>query len=188
MQATAYMFESAAAANRAALDTAGSRPDGGETPPEPAARIEAGEALPEWHVELSEDHPERLGIGDRVEFTKTITDDDVRSFAAASGDTNPLHLDDAYAETTRFRDSIAHGVLVGGLVSAALARLPGPVVYLSQDFEFRAPVHPGNRPTATIEIVEALGDDRYRLTTRVENDDETAIDGEAIVLIDDPPA
>jgi len=142
----------------------------------------------EWTAaELSEDDRSELGVGDRVEFTKTITDEDVKSFAAASGDTNPLHLDDEYAEETRFRGRIAHGTLVGGLISAALARLPGLVVYLSQDLEFHNPVRIGDRVTADCEIVEDLGNKQFRLTTQVTDGDETVIDGEAVVLIDEKP-
>ncbi|WP_193571762.1 MaoC family dehydratase [Haloarcula sp. JP-L23] len=179
------MLNSAAAANRAVVATVDSHSDRDGTASEPVARIEAGESLPEWRVEMSEDHQNKLSVGDHVEFTKTITDEDIKAFAAASGDTNPLHLDEAYAETTRFRGRLAHGVLVGSLISAALARLPGLVVYLSQDFEFHAPVYPNTRLTATIDLVEALGDGQYRLRTRVIHDEETVIDGEAVVLLDD---
>jgi len=178
---TTYMLNSAVAANRAMIGSAGG--DSADDVGASNDRIKAGESLPEWHTELSEDDPEALGIGDSVEFTKTVTEADVRAFATVSGDTNPLHLDADYAETTQFRECLIHGVLVGSLVSAALARLPGLVVYLSQDFEFHAPAYPGDRLTATIQIVENLGDGRYRLVTMVTNDDEkTIIDGEAIVL------
>jgi acyl dehydratase len=182
------VFNSVVAANRAAFAAFGVRPEDeadGETLP--AERIEADEDLPEWHVELSADHPERLGVGDRVEFTKRISDNDIKQFAAASGDTNPLHLDDEFASETRFRGRIAHGTLVGGLISAALARLPGLTIYLSQDLEFHNPVRPEDRLTAEIEIVEDLGDHQYRLTTRVIDDGDVVIDGEAVVLIDDMP-
>jgi acyl dehydratase len=180
------MFNSVVAANRAAFAAFGVQQDD-EDVAEPVERIEPDEDLPEWHVSLSEDHPDYLGVGDRAEFTKTISDDDVRQFAAASGDTNPLHLDDEFAEGTRFRGRIAHGTLVGSLISAALARLPGLTIYLSQDLEFHNPVRIGDRLTAECEIVEDLGDDQYRLTTRVLDEDEVAIDGEAVVLIDELP-
>ncbi|MBX0295861.1 MaoC family dehydratase [Haloarcula nitratireducens] len=184
------MFNSVVAANRAAFAAFGVQHDNNEdedvTEP-PAERIEPNEDLPEWHVTISEDHPDHLGVGDRVEFTKTISDDDVRQFAAASGDTNPLHLDDEFAEQTRFRGRIAHGTLVGSLISAGLARLPGLTIYLSQDLEFHNPVRIGDRLTAECEIVEDLGDEQYRLTTRVKSDDEVVIDGEAVVLIDELP-
>ncbi|MCU4801526.1 MaoC family dehydratase [Halobacteria archaeon HArc-gm2] len=182
------MFNSVVAANRAAFAAFGVNPseeDG--VVADPTERIEADEDLPEWHVELSEDHPDRLGVGDRVEFTKTISDDDVRKFAAASGDTNPLHLDEEFASETRFKSRIAHGGLVGGLISSALARLPGLTIYLSQDLEFHNPVHIGDAVTAEVEIVEDLGNDQFRLTTRVVDAGDVVIDGEAVVLIDDLP-
>ncbi len=185
-ETSTHMFNSVVAANRAAFAAFGVQQDD-EDVAEPVERIEPDEDLPEWHVSLSEDHPDYLGVGDRAEFTKTISDDDVRQFAAASGDTNPLHLDDEFAEQTRFRGRIAHGTLVGSLISAALARLPGLTIYLSQDLEFHNPVRIGDRLTAECEIVEDLGDDQYRLTTRVIDEGEVAIDGEAVVLIDELP-
>jgi 3-hydroxybutyryl-CoA dehydratase len=111
----------------------------------------------------------------------------VERFAAASGDTNPLHLDGEWAEETRFEGRIAHGTLVAGTISAALARLPGGVIYLSQDLEFRAPVRIDDRVTADVEVVEDLGEGRFRLRTTVESEGATVIDGEAVVLIEDVP-
>ena len=90
---------------------------------------------------------------------------------------------------TRFGGRIVHGTLVSGLISAALARLPGLTIYLSQDLEFLKPVEIGDRLTAVVEIVEDIGNGRYRLTTSVENEDaEPVIDGEAVVIIDEPPS
>ena len=186
-ETSSHVFDSVVAANRAAFAAFGVRPDEHGTGVETTERIEADEDLPEWHVELTAGDRSRLDVGDRVEFTKTIADEDVTAFAAASGDTNPLHLDDAFASQTRFRGRIAHGTLIGGLISAALARLPGLTIYLSQDLEFHNPVRVDDRITAECEVVEDLGNDQYRLTTRVVNDGEVAIDGEAVIMIDDPP-
>ncbi len=147
--------------------------------------VEAGTTRPEWDTDRTADDPSDLAVGDRVEFTKTISDEDVTAFAAASGDTNPLHLDEEYAEETRFGDRIAHGTLVSGLISAALARLPGTVVYLSQDMEFLAPVYLGDRVTADVEVAEDLGGGRLRLSTTIVNGEEPCIDGEAVVLVPD---
>jgi 3-hydroxybutyryl-CoA dehydratase len=60
------------------------------------------------------------------------------------------------------------------------------VIYLSQDLEFHSPVRIGDRVTAECEIVEGLGNDQFRLTTRVTNGDDIAIDGEAVIMVDDP--
>ena len=185
-ETSSYMFDSVVAANRAAFAALGVKPTD-EEKAVPTERIKADADLPEWHAETTAETPEDLSVGDRFEFTKTITDEDVHGFAAASGDTNPLHLDDEFAEKTRFRGRIVHGTLVGGLISAALARVPGLVIYLSQDVEFHNPVRIDDRITAECEIVEDLGKNQYRLTTRVVDGEEVVIDGEAVILVDGNP-
>jgi len=142
----------------------------------------------DWSFDSRVQSEGTVSVGDRVEFTKPLSDEDVRAFAEASGDTNRLHLDDAYAAETRFGARIAHGTLVAGLVSAALARLPGLTIYLSQDLSFLGPVRIGAEVTAVCEVVEDLGDDRYVLTTDVAADGEAVIEGEAVVLVDAVPA
>lgn len=142
----------------------------------------------DWDADTPDNDRETLSTGAVVEFTKPVTDEDITAFAEASGDTNRLHLDDDFADETRFDGQIAHGALVSGWISAALARLPGTVVYLSQDLQFRAPARPGTTLTATCEVIELLGDHRYRLSTRVDDDHgTTVIDGEAVVLLDELP-
>ena len=186
------LLEANQAANRAAFSVLGSPSangvdHGAETPePSPEDHLSGGVDLPEWDVERSVG--EELEVGDTVRFAKTLSQRDVERFAAATGDTNPIHLDDEWAEQTRFNGRIVHGILVSGLISAALARLPGGIVYLSQDLEFRAPVRLDDYVTAAIEVVEDLGGDQYRLRTTVTKDEDQVIDGEAVVLIDDVPA
>ena len=187
-ETSSHMFESVVAANRAAFAAFGVEPGDDESAAAPVTeRIEPDEDLPEWHAEMTAADRSELSVGDRFIFSKTLTDGDVRRFAAASGDTNPLHLDDGFAERTRFRGRIAHGTLVGGLISAALARVPGLVIYLSQDLEFHNPVRIDDRVTATCEIVEDLGNSQYRLTTKVTDGEDVVIDGEAVILVDELP-
>jgi 3-hydroxybutyryl-CoA dehydratase len=191
-ETSSHMFDSMVAANRAAFAAFGVEQSEladatGSESSAPTDRIQPDEDLPEWHAETTSDDPADLGVGDSVRFTKTITDGDIRRFAAASGDTNPLHLDEDFATETRFKGRIAHGTLVGGLISAALARVPGLVIYLSQDLEFHNPVRVDDRVTAECEIVEDLGNKQFRLTTRVFDDDEVVIDGEAVIMVDSLP-
>lgn len=152
---------------------------------DPDRAIDGGTDLPGWKWDRTVEDSDAVDVGDSITFSKEISDDDVRGFAEASGDTNPLHLEDDYAAETRFGGRIAHGMLVGGLISAALARFPGTVVYLSQDFEFKGPVRIGDRARAEVEVVDTLEGGRYRLSTRVHVDEEVVIDGEAVVLIDE---
>ena len=190
-ETSSQVVENVIAANQAAFaawsSTDSDRTNGSSSEPEAVERIEPSEDLPEWHAESTAESAGELSVGDRFEFTKTITENDVKWFAAASGDTNPLHLDDEFAEQTRFKGRIAHGTLVGGLISAALARVPGVVVYLSQDLEFHNPVRIDDRVTAKCEVIEDLGNNQYRLRTRVMKGEDAAIDGEAVILIDELP-
>jgi len=141
-----------------------------------------------WEFESVGARTDHIDIGDVVRFSKELSDEDVEAFAEASGDTNRLHLDAEYAAGTRFGDRIAHGTLVAGLISAAIARLPGLIVYLSQDTSYLGPVPVGDRATAVCEVVEDLGNERYRLTTSVVTESgDQVIDGEAVVLADPIP-
>ena len=181
------MVSTAIEANRATVAAFGdSRRSESETSPSPIPSVSYRKA--NWDVERSVDSREEITVGDYVTFTKTITAEEVRTFAAISGDTNRLHLDEEFAADTRFGEPIAHGALVSGLISAALARLPGLTIYLSQDLQFLGPVMVGDTITARCEVVEVLGGDRYRLRTCVyDEDEETIIDGEAVVLVDEIP-
>ncbi|WP_306059722.1 MaoC family dehydratase [Natronococcus wangiae] len=187
---TRALLENATAANRAAVSAMNSAETGERSDAETDASIPSLEyADPDWEFDRSVDDPADLHPGDAVTFEKVISEDDVRAFAEISGDTNRLHLDEGFAADTRFGERIVHGTLVSGLISAALARLPGLTIYLSQDLEFAGPVGIGDRVSARVEIVEDLGNEQYRLETiiRDEDADATVVDGEAVVLIDDLP-
>lgn len=172
--------------NRLLFDSFANGSDEGGREPAPVPSLAYTKA--DWQSRRSVDSPEDISVGDDVLFSKSITDADVRSFAEASGDTNRLHLDEAYAEGTRFGGRIAHGALITGLISAALALLPGTVVYLSQDTSFRAPVRLGETLTAECRVVEELDENQFRLTTTIQNQSgDDVIDGEATILVDPLP-
>jgi len=99
---------------------------------------------------------DEIKIGDKASVTKTITDEMVRAFAEISGDDNPVHLDDEFAKTSIFKERVAHGILVTGLISSVLGcKLPGyGSIYISQSVEFLRPVKIGDTITATVEAIE----------------------------------
>ena len=169
----------------AATDATGATSTSGRVDrPDPAVAYEDDE----WTATRTTDRREELDVGDTVVFEKSFSEEEVDTFAHTSGDTNRLHLDGEFAGETRFGGRIAHGTLVSGLISAALARLPGVTVYLSQDTSFNAPATVGDRFTAECEIVEDLGDWQFRLSTVVTDEDGTElVDGEAVVLVDEMP-
>jgi 3-hydroxybutyryl-CoA dehydratase len=128
-----------------------------------------------------------LQPGEKASRTTVISDEMIRAFASLTGDTNPVHLDDAYAAGTRFGRRIAHGMIAAGLISAVLADdLPGPgTIYLSQTLQFKAPVYPGDTLTTTVEVKTARPDKPIvTLRTICTNQDNTVVlEGEAVVLI-----
>lgn len=130
---------------------------------------------------------EALEVGQAAELSRTITAADVEGFAAVTGDTNPVHLDEEVARASRFGGRIAHGMLSAGLISAVLGtRLPGPgAIYTGQTLRFTRPVRIGDTVTARVEVIELIaGKRRVRLSTTCRNQDgATVLDGEATVMV-----
>jgi 3-hydroxybutyryl-CoA dehydratase len=123
-------------------------------------------------------------------FGKTITEADILMFAGASGDTNPVHLDEEFAAKTMFEGRIAHGLLVSSLISAVLGtRLPGPgAVYISQSLKFLAPVRPGDTVKARVTLTEV---DKERKRVACETvctvGDRTVVTGDARLMVQRRP-
>ena len=127
-----------------------------------------------------------LYIGQSSSFSKTITETDVYLFAGVTGDFNPAHLNEKYAQETPFKKRIAHGMLSAGLISALLGTsLPGEgTIYMGQKLQFLAPVYFNDTITATVEVKEIIPEkNRVILRTYCKNQDGVVVlDGEAIVL------
>ncbi len=124
-------------------------------------------------------------VGTRATRERTITDDDIVRFAEVSGDRNPVHLDEEYAAHSPFGQRIAHGFLVGSLISAAIGMdLPGPgSIYLGQTLKFVAPVHIGDTVTVSVEVIKVREEKRLvTLRTDCTNQEgNVVLTGEATV-------
>jgi 3-hydroxybutyryl-CoA dehydratase len=122
-----------------------------------------------------------LKVGDSAQISKTITETDINDFARVTGDFNPVHLDQAYAEKTMFKGRIAHGLFSVGLLSTVLGNiLPGHgTIYLSQEAKFLAPVRIGDTIMAKVEVIELnLEKNRAKLrTTCMNQDGKIVVDG-----------
>lgn len=129
---------------------------------------------------------EDLSLGQSAETTRVVTANDVEAFAAVSGDTNPVHLDEDYAKTTTFQTRIAHGMLSGAYISAVIGtKLPGPgSIYLSQSMRFRRPVKLGDAVVTRVTI-QALDEARGHATlaTVCQVNGKTVVDGEAVIMV-----
>ncbi|MDB5425316.1 MAG: MaoC family protein/phosphate acetyl/butaryl transferase [Phenylobacterium sp.] len=129
---------------------------------------------------------DELSVGQSAEITRVVGALDIEAFAEVSGDTNPVHLDEAYARATPFGGRIAHGMLAGAYLSAVLGtKLPGPgAIYLSQSLRFRRPVKIGDPVTARV-TVKALDAAKGHATleTVCEVRGKTVVDGEALIMV-----
>ena len=94
---------------------------------------------------------DEITIGEEASFTKTITEVDMAMFAAMTGDFNPLHMDEVYAQKTPYGRRLAHGGIVGSLVAPLMGmRVPGlGTIALEFHYKYLAPVYPGDTITCT---------------------------------------
>lgn len=125
-------------------------------------------------------------IGQSFTFSRIISDDVVRSFAELTFDRNPIHVNESFAEESRFGARIAHGFLVGSMISKILGMdFPGPgTVYLSQSLNFRKPVYIGDFLSAVV-MVKSFHEESRKLVLDcliINQDKETVLDGEAVVI------
>jgi 3-hydroxybutyryl-CoA dehydratase len=129
---------------------------------------------------------ETLAVGMSATYAHVVTTADIEAFATVSGDRNPVHLDEDYAKTTRFKGRIAHGMLGASFISTVLAsELPGPgTVYLAQSLSFKAPVRPGDKVEARVTVTEIRREKKQAvLKTECRVGETLVIDGEATVLV-----
>lgn len=128
---------------------------------------------------------DEVNVGDAASVSHTVSERDLILFATVSGDVNPVHLDQQFAETTPFKGRIAHGMLSGALISAAIAcELPGPgSIYIGQELSFLRPVRLGDEIRIELEVLEKLPKNRLKIATRVINQDgKRVVDGAATVM------
>jgi len=129
---------------------------------------------------------EEISEGMEVNHSQTITDADVKAFAGISGDRNPVHMDEEYAQNSRFKKRIAHGMMSASYFSALFGtKIPGEgCVYVAQSLQFKRPVYLGDTIVATVTVIKVDLDKRrvfFRTTCKVKN--KIVIDGEAELYV-----
>jgi acyl dehydratase len=89
---------------------------------------------------------ETITAGDELPpSSRLITREDIRAYAEAGGDRNPLHLDDDAAHAAGFDGIIAHGMFTMGHLAACLTSWVGDAAPIRAfRVQFRAPVVPGD--------------------------------------------
>ena len=125
-----------------------------------------------------------MKVGDTASRTRTVTARDIERFTEMTGDRNPLHYDAQAAAASRFGEIIVQGGVTSGILKAVVAQeLPGPgTVFLHTEWDFTAPVRPGDEITGAVEVLEVREDKpitRLR-TTVTRGDGVVALDGTAL--------
>jgi acyl dehydratase len=126
-----------------------------------------------------------MELGQIARRTRTVSRRDIELFTEITGDRNPLHYDEQAASRSRFGGIIVQGGITSGLLNALVAEdLPGPgSVFLHIDWNFRAPVRPGDDITAEAEVLDIHATKPiYTLRTTITNQDGTVVlEGTALV-------
>ena len=128
-----------------------------------------------------------ISVGHTKEFDVLITEKSVDEFAKISGDLNPLHVDETYAQTTKFQKRVCHGMLLSSYFSQLVGMyLPGKnALYLSQTLQFPSPCFINDKITVKGEVISKS--DSLKIitlkTTITNQNNETLVKGEAKVLV-----
>jgi len=101
-----------------------------------------------------------VNIGDRFETTMTLTETHIVMGAGLFGDFNPLHVNQRFAEQSRYGTRIAHGYLTTSFMAAQLGMVfhGTAIAYLEHTSRFTAPVRAGD--TLTIAWTVGARDDK----------------------------
>lgn len=129
---------------------------------------------------------EDIRIGMQASYSQTVSDSDIKAFSGISGDRNPVHLDEIYAESSRYKKRIAHGFMTASYFSALFGtKIPGEgCVYVSQSLKFKKPVYIGDTVTASVEVTSVDKDKRrvlFNTVCKVGN--KVVTDGEAEIFV-----
>lgn len=129
---------------------------------------------------------EELSEGMTAAYGRTVTESDIILFAGISGDTNPVHLNEALAADSMFKGRIAHGMLSSAFISTVFGtKLPGPgCIYLSQTLKFKAPVRAGDTVVARVTLTELMPEKRKALfKTECTVGETVVLTGEAEIMV-----
>lgn len=129
----------------------------------------------------------KFTVGQEAKIRKFFSTKDIESFAEMSGDTNPVHLNEAFAKKTIFKKKIVHGFLYSSLISAVIGtKLPGNgSIYLHQELNFKKPVYHNENITALVRITQIKKEKSliYLDTFCYRDNNDIVVEGKAIIKV-----
>lgn len=116
---------------------------------------------PDEYKALRQDAFKSIPLGKIWRFRRTFTDGEVALFCSITGDFNPYHIDDTFAQATRFKKRIIPGLLTASMVT----HIGGMIGFLATEmhFEFVGAVYINDTVLVEVEITEK--DEAQRLMT-----------------------
>ncbi len=120
--------------------------------------------------------------GQTISINRIFTQADFNEFARLSGDDNPIHVNPEFSARTKFGRTVAHGMMLYGMICGLLSRHFPNAVQIKQELMFPAPTFVGDLMTVSAEVVEQSDDGQVRLKTTIRNPDgELTCDGETVL-------
>lgn len=110
---------------------------------------------------MSETWPNGVpSVGQKAHRSREVVSRDIELFTELSGDNNPLHYNEEIAKNTRFGGIVVQGGVTSAILNAVVAEdLPGPgSVFLNVNWNFIAPVRPGDTITGEVEVTKVRED------------------------------
>jgi len=127
-----------------------------------------------------------IEIGLTKQFQITITESMIDDFAKISGDYNPLHMDEKFAQSRDFKNRVCHGMLLGSLFSRLVGMyVPGKYgLYFSQTLNFVNPTTVNDTVTVAGKVISKNESTKIiKLKTTIKNSSHVLVDGEAKVIL-----
>ena len=136
--------------------------------------------------ELPEYTFDEIEIGLTKQFQIAITESMIDDFAKISGDYNPLHMDEKFAQSRDFKNRVCHGMLLGSLFSRLIGMyVPGKYgLYFSQTLNFVNPTIVDDAVTVTGKVISKSESTKIiELKTTIKNSSHVLVDGKAKVIL-----
>ena len=130
---------------------------------------------------------EDIKLGQKTQFKVKITEEMINEFAKLSGDYNPLHMDDDYANSTAFKKRVCHGMMLASFFSKLVGmHIPGRnSLYMSQSLKFISPCFINDEIIVEGEVLDKSASTRIiTLRTKIINSfGNDLVDGQAKVIV-----
>tara|TARA_B110001454_G_C12698424_1_gene425505 strand:+ start:100 stop:477 length:378 start_codon:yes stop_codon:yes gene_type:complete len=115
-------------------------------------------------------------------ISKTITKSMIEAFAKVSGDYNPIHMNNEYAKTTKFKKRICHGMLLGSFISQHISEKYPKSIYISQSLTFHKPCFIGDKIKISSRILDSV-ENKITIRTEITNNEDLIVDGIAKIKV-----